>query len=106
LVWRTTNWGSIIEFRVISSTSLVPSSPNYDFYRYEIVVPINGYILELDQFDSLIRNEENEILLPPMRCKIKDYSKGEGNCKGVVKLEYLEKLPVSFPLKNINKFST
>jgi hypothetical protein len=85
----------IVEFKIISSTSAVPFNPDYDFYRYEITVPKNGFILELDQFESFIRNEDSEILLPPMRCKIKKTRSGDSEgCKGVIELEYLEKIPV------------
>ena len=90
------NLNDIVEFKIISSTFVVPSDPNYDFYRYEITVPKNGLILELDQFDYFIRNEEGEVLLPPMKCKIKNTRNSNNkNCKGIIELEYLEKLPVN-----------
>ena len=90
------NLNDIVEFKIISSTSITPSDPNYDFYRYKITVPKNEPVLELDQFDYFIRNEDGEILLPPMKCRIKNIRNNDkGNCKGTIELEYLEKLPVN-----------
>jgi hypothetical protein len=89
------NLNDIVEFKIISSTFIVPSDPDYDFYRYEITVPKNGFVLELDQFNSFVRNEDGEVLLPPMKCRIKNAHNNNGICKGVIELEYLEKLPVN-----------
>lgn len=84
------NISDIVEFKIISSTSVNPfqqNSPSYS-YEYEITIPQGGLILELDQFDKLIRNEDGEILLPPMKCKVKNIK------DNIIKLEYLEKIPV------------
>lgn len=90
------NLNDIIEFKIISSASIAPSNPNYDFYRYEITIPENTPVLELDQFDYFIRNEDGEILLPPMKCKVKNTrTSNNQNCKEIIELEYLEKLPVN-----------
>jgi len=90
------NLNDLVEFKIISSTSTVPSDPDYDFYRYEITIPKNGFILELDQFESFIRNEDGEILLPPMKCMIKNTRNNNNeNCKGIIELEYLEKLSIN-----------
>ena len=90
------NLNDIVEFKIISSTFTVPSDPDYDFFRYEITIPKNGFVLELDQFDSFVRNENGEILLPPMKCKVKNTRNNNNeNCKGIIELEYLEKLPVN-----------
>jgi hypothetical protein len=88
----------IVKFKIISSTSSVPFNPNYEHYRYEITIPKNGFILELDQFDSFIRNEDGEILLPPMKCKVKNTrNNNDKNCKKIIELEYLERLRVNLP---------
>lgn len=85
----------VVEFKIISSTSKVPSDPDYDFYRYEIIVPKNELVLELDQFDFFIRNEDGEILLPPMKCSVKNTRKDSNEkCHGIIELDFLEKLPV------------
>jgi hypothetical protein len=90
------NLNDIVEFKIISSTSTVPSNPDYNFYRYEITIPKNGFVLELDQFDSFVRNEDGEILLPPMKCRVKNTrTSNDENCKGIIELEYLEKLPIN-----------
>ena len=90
------NINDIVEFKIISSTFAVPSDPDYDFYRHEITIPKNGFILELDQFDSFVRNEDGEILLPPMKCKVKNTRNNNNeNCRGIIELEYLEKLPIN-----------
>ena len=90
------NLNDIVEFKIISSTFTVPSDPDYDFYRYEITIPKNGFVLKLDQFDSFVRNEDGEILLPPMKCKVKNTRNNNNEkCKGIIELEYLEKLPVN-----------
>ena len=81
----------IVEFKIISSTSVVPSDPGYDFYRYEIAIPKNGSALELNQFDHFIRNEDDEVLLPPMKCRIKNtHGSNNGKCKEEIELEYLK----------------
>lgn len=86
----------IVEFKIISSTSSLPSDQDGDFYRYEITVPKNGFVLVLDRFDSFIRNEDGEILLPPMKCKVGNTSNSNmDNCKGIIELEYLDRLPVN-----------
>lgn len=87
----------IIEFKIISSTSIIPYMENagHVFYRYEITVPKNGLFLELDQFDRIVRNEDGEVLLPPMKCKIKNIRSSDNeNCRGIIELEYIEKIPV------------
>ncbi|MFA6160608.1 MAG: glycosyltransferase family 2 protein [Patescibacteria group bacterium] len=90
------NLNDTVEFKIISSTSAVPSDPNYNFYRYEITIPKNGFVLELDQFDSFVRNEDCEILLPPMKCKVTNTRNSNNeNCKGIIELEYLEKISVN-----------
>jgi hypothetical protein len=90
------NINDIVEFKIISSTSIVPLDPDYNFYRYEITIPKNGLILELNRFDHFIRNEDGEILLPPMKCRVKNIRNADiENCKGVIELEYLEQIPVN-----------
>lgn len=89
------NLNDVVEFKIISSTSIVPFDPDYEFFRYEISIPKNGLVLELNQFDYFIRNEDGEILLPPMKCRIKNIRNANiKNCKGVLELEYLERIPV------------
>jgi hypothetical protein len=89
--------GDIIEFKNISSTSITPGwgeDSGHGFYKFEITVPKNGLILELDRFDC--RNEEGEVLLPPMKCKIKSVCGGTNEkCKGIFELEFTETLPIS-----------
>jgi len=88
--------GDIAEFQTITSTSLKPyrEDAGFDFHRYEITVPKGGLVLKLDRFNRVIRNEDGEALLPPMRCKVTDVRGGDNeHCKGVVALEILENLP-------------
>ncbi len=88
--------GSILEIKTISSYSLTPYRENEDvgsdFYRYEMCVPEGKNVLLLDQF--VCRNEDGEVLLPPMRCKVVGIRDGESpRCRGIVELEYMEQLP-------------
>ena len=76
--------GEVVSFKIISSTSIIPSEQNQDFYRYEIIVPKNTPILELDQFSEVVRNENGEVLLPPMKCKVSNIIEGKGYCKKVI----------------------
>ncbi len=78
----------IVEFRIISSTSILQIE-NDSSHQYKIIIPKGNLILELDQFDKFIKNEDCEILLPPMKCKIKNV---QGN---KIELEYLEKIPTN-----------
>lgn len=94
------NVNDIMESKIISSTSITPFLENlgHDFYRYEITVPKNGFVLELDRFDRFIRNEDGEVLLPPMKCKVKNKRNSDNkNCRGIIEVEYLEKLPANIP---------
>lgn len=93
------NVNDIVDFKIISSASVTPYMENagHDFYRYEITIPKNGFILELDQFPPFIRNEDGEVLLPPMKCKVKNIRKGDKavpneKCRGIIEFEYIEKL--------------
>ena len=94
------NIGDIVEFKHISSTCVNPGyeettgseeETGYEFYRYEITIPKNVYILELNPLC-----QENEVLLPPMKCRITNIRRDNGNekCRGIVELTYMEKLSV------------
>lgn len=90
------NVDEIVEFKNISSTSIVPFrefAGEIDFYEYRITVPKGGYVLELDE---LYHNEEGEVLLPPMKCKITNITNGDKeNLKGIIDLEYIDRLAVN-----------
>ena len=96
------NINAVVEYKNISSTcSIAPiwEDKGEDFYRYEITVPAGGLILELDKF-AVRQNwhgEEGEVLLPPMKCRIKNMRESDNeNCKGIIELEYIEKLPINY----------
>ena len=83
--------GTVLEIKTITSCSLTPYRESDDvgsnFYRYEIHVPCGLPVLELDQF--VTHNEDGEVLLPPMKCKVTNIRGADINqCKGVVDLEY------------------
>ena len=86
-------FNGILELKSILATSTTPymEDVDYDFYRYEITVPKNGLVLELDQFEY--RNEQGEVLLPPIKCRVTNIRSGEKDrCKGIIELEYVEVL--------------
>ena len=89
------NIGDIVEFKHFSSTCVdlgyeeatgQEEKTGYEFYRYEINIPKAGLVLEL----------EGEVILPPMRCRITNIRCDSDNekCRGIVELEYIERLPV------------
>lgn len=82
--------GDIVEIPIISSASLTPFNPGYEFIRYEIIVPKGGQVLLLDQFGKDIRNEEGEVLLPPMACRVEEICVGTEKCARIIKLRYLD----------------
>ncbi len=87
--------GNLIDIKIISSFSLTPYREDDDvgsqFYRYEMEIQKNTPVLELNKF--ITHNEEGEVLLPPMRCKVIDIAQTEHkNCKGIIKLQYIEQL--------------
>lgn len=91
--------GDILKIKSISSYSLTPyreeDDVGSDFYRYEIFVSKGKPILELDQFIS--HNEDGEVLLPPMKCRVIDIGKSTNEkCSGIVKLEYMEPLECDY----------
>ena len=90
--------GTVTEIKIISSTSLTPYREDdeiaCDYYRYEILVPKNGLVLKLDQFEC--HNEEGEVLLTPMKCKVNHiHPSDKKRCRGIIELEYLERLPIN-----------
>ncbi len=93
--------GSILEIKMISSYSLMPyredDDVGSDFFRYEMRVSCGMPILELDSFAT--HNEEGEVLLPPMVCKVVNIRFSEHSaCKGIIELEYIR------PLKEIEGY--
>ena len=88
--------GSVLEIETITSCSLTPyredEDVGSDFYRYEICVPAGKNVLQLDGF--VCHNEKNEVLLPPMRCKVTDIRNDSSKrCRKIIALEYMEQLP-------------
>ena len=92
-----------MEFKNISSTALTLFEGRFgvhddssEFYRYEITVPENGYILELDEYEEYSKRwwEKGEVILPPMKCRVKNLRDSDNEkCKGIIEFEYLERLP-------------
>lgn len=87
--------GSILEIKIISSYALTPyredENVGSDFFRYELRIPCGMPVLELDQF--VTHNEEGEVLIPPMVCKVSDIQSSEySTCKGIIELEYIKPL--------------
>lgn len=87
----------VLEIRMISSASLTPyredEDVGSDFYRYEITVPEKLPVLELDGF--VCHNEDGEVLLPPMKCRVTEICPGDhgtARCRGIIRLEYVEPL--------------
>jgi len=70
--------GDIIEIEKFSSTFIKPGSFYHRGYKpktyckYIITVPKGALILDLNRFKPEIRNESGEIILPPMKCAIKN----------------------------------
>lgn len=91
-IYLTVN--DIISIKTISSASLIPyreDEVDCNFYRYEITVPAGSNVLELDQF--VCHNEDGEVLLPPMKCKVTGiHNSDKEKCKGIVEIEYIEQL--------------
>ena len=105
----------IVEFKNLSSASIAPYNENQyifgnyeltvmtgepavskDFYRYEITIPKNAYVLQLDEYEEYSKNwyEKGEVILPPMKCRVKNICKSDNErCKGIIEFEYLERLP-------------
>ena len=84
--------GSIFEIRTITSCSRTPyreqEDVGSDFYRYEIRVPGGMPVLELDRF--ITHNEDGEVLLPPMKCRIAAIRDAQNpRCRGIIELEVL-----------------
>ena len=80
--------GDIINYKNISSTSIAAGwgeDFGHSFYKLVIFVPKNTPILMLDHFDY--HNEEGEVLLPPMQCKITGKQNGSGKCLGIYELD-------------------
>jgi hypothetical protein len=74
--------------------AMEPASGATKLYRYEIIIPKNTPVLELDRFAC--RNEPGEVLLPPMKCGAVNIREGgPGSCKAVIEIEYIEKLCLS-----------
>jgi hypothetical protein len=88
---------AVLELKTISSYSMTPyredDDVGSDFYRYELSVPRGAPVLELDKFAC--HNEDGEVLLPPMRCRVTEIIRGERkNCRAVIRLEYVERINI------------
>ena len=104
----------IVEFKSLSSATLMEYESEYifgnyelsvvsdeliggkDFYRYEITVPENVCVLQLDEYEEYSKDwyEKGEVILPPMKCRVKNLRESENEkCKGIIEFEYLERLP-------------
>ena len=89
--------GSVIEIKTITSCALTPYREGDDigsnFYRYEFHIPCGLAVLELDQFAT--HNEDGEVLLPPMKCKVTAIRDTNiTHCKGIIDLEYVAPLKI------------
>lgn len=88
--------GAEVDIMSIISTSAYPVDTSYSkekvFTRYEIALPIGTKHLPLDPFDPQIRNEDGEILLPPLKLRIISTRVGSGNCARVVQMDLVENL--------------
>lgn len=87
--------GDTLEIKIISSFSFTPyreqEDIGSDFYRYEVAVPNGLPVLELDQFPT--HNEDGEVLLPPMKCKVIGIRPTKiPGCRGIIEIEYFEAL--------------
>lgn len=87
--------GNTLEIKIISSCSVAPyredEDVGSDFYRYEVAVPGGLPVLELDRFPT--HNEDGEVLLPPMKCRVTGVrSSPTPRCRGIVEIEYFEAL--------------
>jgi len=85
-----------IELKGLSSTSTSPSNESYGkektFIRYEITLPIGVPMLRASDFPHEM-NEPDEVILPPMKCKIKGTRKGDTeNCMKIIQLDFVELL--------------
>ena len=109
--------GDIVEFKNFTGTNATPDMENVngqtfgnyqlsivydeltgslDFYRYEISVPKNGYVLHLDEYEEYSKHwyEKGGVILPPMKCRVKNIRKSDNErCRGIFEFEYLERLP-------------
>lgn len=82
--------GKIKSFKIIKSTSLTPYQEEVrkDFYRFEIIIPKNNLVLELDRFDT--HNEKGEVLLPPTACRITNVEvSANKECRAIIKMEVI-----------------
>lgn len=90
--------GDKIKLKSFSSTSvnLVDesySSKDKSYIRYVIKVPKGTPILRRDKLPQDIRNEEDEVLLPPVECKITNVIDGKTeNCKKIIELTVVKLL--------------
>lgn len=87
--------GGVFEIKTLSSYSRTPCRENADvgsdFYRYELRISAGMPILKLDQF--VTHNEEGEVLLPPMRCKVIGMRSSQiPKCGGIFDLVHIDSL--------------
>ena len=87
--------GEETDIVILSSFSRTPYEEDRKtesgFYRYELPVPAGMPVLELDPL--ITHNEEGEVILPPMRCRVRGLRESSRpHCRCVVELEYREPL--------------
>ena len=77
-------------FASIISSSIKPyeEDETEGFHRFEITIPKNKFMLELDKFEA--HNEDGQVLLPPMKSKITNTrSSDNAKCKGIIEVEII-----------------
>lgn len=104
--------GARIKLKGFNSTSTNIHHDSYaskqsKFLRYEIFVPKGTPAIVVADLAEYLRNEQDEVILPPIECKITDVLQGDSeNCNGVIKMQFEKILKVDLDkhksaLKNI-----
>jgi len=94
------NIDDTILLQSLSSSSVGLFDYSYDskdkqYIRYIIHIPRGTPILEMKSLPKDIRNEEDEIILPPMACLIMNVNMGNtDNCKKIVEMKFVNLLKV------------
>jgi len=87
--------GDIIELKGLNSTSLNPCNQSYGkdkaFIRYEISLPKGTPMLVASNY-PIEMNEPDEVILPPIECRITFVHNGEGDCQSIIGMDLVDLL--------------
>ena len=85
--------GQKIKLKTVLSTSVNIYEESFwgpkTFLRYVLNIPKGTPAIKMWEAPEYIRNEEDEVLLPPLEVKVKTIREGYGDCQKIIELNFV-----------------